>query len=481
MNYKILWFFILTLTLNSSLVSQTTTSFSTSTEILKNQDEVHYKTVSYNDSTLAIINKSKESPNTVWYYHIDTNASLLSQNKIDIPCDKLIDVFTSKNDLKVAGTYFDKDHNEDQLLIYTINKNGELINTLLLGKSKPNGGYHSTFHISQSPDKSKYAVVTEKAYIKESKEEIILSTYNKDFIEQNHKDFTYTFPSLKRKVNLPVINNNGNVYLIKRVRIKRKNVYHLLNLSSSGVITHADIKLKSKPIADMTYMLNEDGELIVAGFYSNPLQFNFEGTYIKKYNESTESSLSKEFALPTYLVETFKSKKEISKTGYGLEQFHCQSLSYYEDVYYLEAEHITVKKEEEKTIENRDGIALIGFTKSGDFKFASGILLNQQDEEHHGHFNSFFPFILNGYKIWYNEVGYFDKKADNNFGENVLFGTREISVNDNGQTKSTPIQNFFSTTEEIAISIKSCNQTIGKLIILAENKERNKLYFAVSK
>ena len=455
-------------------------SFFGSDKIEKKPDEIHFKTLSLPDSTFVVLDYSKSVKNKLWYYQLDTNATILEHKEIELPCDVILDAFSSSNGIKISGQSFNKEKNEDQLYFFTINSKGDLTNSLLLLKSSPNGGYHTSFQISQSPDFKSYAILTEKPYQKESKEEITLSTFNEQLELISSKDFIYTFPSLKRKVNIPVITNKKNVYVIKRIRIKRKNNYYLVNLSSSGVITHGPIKLRSKPIADMSYELTDKGELVLGGFYSSPVQFNFEGVFLKKYNNSINAEFSKEYPLPSYIIESFKSKKEISKTGYGLNRFHCKSLTKYNSIYYLTAEHITSEKKEEVLIEKRDGIVCIGFTEKGDFKFASTVLTKQTDEKHKGYFNSSFSYYDNGFKVLFNEIGHLDKKANNNFGENVLYGTRIASINENGQTSIQPLVNFIRSNDKIAMVNKSNERFNNRIILRFENAENTSLYFAVS-
>lgn len=462
------------------LIGQDEYHFNTSTGIAKGDNEFFLESISTKDSNFIIYTVFKDAPNKLRYIRVDSTAHVLNNEVVILPCDEIIGVFHSKNQSKIAGFYFDKEQNEDQLLIYTINKEGSLTNSLLVAKEKPNGGYHTSFQLSQSPDESKFAVITELPYQKESNEEIRISTFNGEFESLLSNNFTYSFTSQKRKVNIPVINNNGNVYIIKRTRENKKNIYHLVNVSSSGAITHDDIKLRSKPIMDMTYLLDNDGSLILSGFSSSPFQVIFEGSYIKKYQESIDETFSKEFLLPSELIESFKSKKDISKTGYGLEKFHCKSLLANENEYCLTAEHITNVNDDNKKIENREGIAVIGFTKKGDFKFSKAILTHQSDEEHNGYFNSIFTFLTNQYYVWFNEVGYYDKKADNNFDEHTFLGTRQAIINENGELNVTALSSTIDTDEEAAIIIKTGELLLNRIVIAAENPSHNKLYIGIS-
>lgn len=480
MTLKQIWIFLFFVFIYQFTIAQDEYHFNTSRGITKSNDEFFRESFSTKDSNFIAFMQFKDAPNKIRYVRLDSNATILNNEVISLPCDEIINVFHSNNQSKVAGVYFDKEQNEDHLLIYTINKEGVLTNTLLLTKEKPNGGYHTSFQLSQSPDESKFVAITELAYQKESNEGIRISTFDTDFEPILSSDFTYTFSSQKRKVNIPVINNNGNVYIIKRTRVNKKNVYHLINISPTGSISHGDIKLRSKPIVDMTYLLDNDGSLIISGFFSSPIQMIFEGVYIKKFQESVDESFSKEYLLPGEIIESFKSKKDISKTGYGLEKFHCKSLLANETEYCLTAEHISQIKEDDKKIENREGIAVIGFTKKGDFKFSKAILTHQNDDEYSGYFNSIFTFLTDQYSVWFNEVGYYDKKADNSFDEHTFFGTRQATINENGELTIAPLPNTIDTDEKAAIVTKTGELLLNRIVISAETPTHDKLYIGIS-
>jgi len=78
--------------------------------------------------------------------------------------------------------------------------------------------------------------------------------------------------------------------------------------------------------------------------------------------------------------------------------------------------------------------------------------MNQEDDSESGYWNSYISFndtLNNTLTFVYNEIGYIDKKADNDFGEHTTVGARSIVLNNQGEFTKAPIKNCFKGASSI--------------------------------
>ena len=145
---------------------------------------------------------------------------------------------------------------------------------------------------------------------------------------------------------------------------------------------------------------------------------------------------------------------------------------------YLIAEHLSVNKTEKASVEKRKGIAVVKFSSKGDFLWAAPIASNQVDNFNNGYWSSS---ILVGtdttLSVFYNPVGAEIKKTKNVYGDNALMGTRVCSVDLNGAVNDNPCLGLFEgTQEDVILFAKAYYFSEEELIILAENKAKDKFY-----
>jgi len=447
--------------------------------IAKLEKETPYKIFPNADSGYSLIKRIPGVKNAVSIDILDSNNILLHSNNVNVSCDKIVDIELVNGKVTLFSVLHDNVKKEDQFSAYTLSTKGELSGTTLIAALKSNGGYLATFKVAVSNDGQKVGVVCEKPYMKEKKEELVVKILDKDLQPILTKDYSYTFASMKRRFNVPLINNKGSLYILKRSRIKASNKYFLTLIKQSGVEEHHDLKLRNMRIADVAGEFNSSGELIVSGFYAGYSGFNFEGAFSIKYNESTMPVYRKEFLLPENLIVGLKSKKEISKFGAGLDKFHVKKVIVTpKGSSYLVAEHLVVNKSEKGTIERRKGIAVIKFSNKGDFLWAAPIASNQVDGENQGYWNS--SVVIGGDKNFYalyTPVGEGLKKPESVYGVNAIMGTRICSINVNGVVSNNPYVDLFEGTKEgVVLFAKTYYYSGVELIVVAENKAKDQYY-----
>ncbi len=90
-----------------------------------------------------------------------------------------------------------------------------------------------------------------------------------------------------------IVDNNGNFHILRNVAIEgdAQKHFELLSFYDEGkrpVVRN--LTLKSKYITDGKLIVNSQGELICAGFYTENPQFGiYDGSYFIKYNEDTQA------------------------------------------------------------------------------------------------------------------------------------------------------------------------------------------------
>ena len=473
------WFLFIVFSLFYFAISSQDFICEWSTEISKLQKETPYKIFPNIDSGYSVVKRISGVKNSISIDILDSNNVLLYANNVEVPGDEIVHVDLVNGSVTLFYIMHNNEEKEDQLSAYTLNNKRELSKTTLLASLKSNGGYLANFKVAVSSDGKKVGILCEKPYMKEKNEGLVIKILDKDLQPILTKDYNYTMASMKRRFNVPLINNKGSLYILKRARIKTKNKYFLTLIKESGVEEHHDVTLRSMRIADVTGLFNKEGELIVSGFYAGFNGFAFQGAFIMKYNESSSPIYRKELMLPENLIKGLKTKKEISKFGNGLNKFHVKKLIVTQKgSSYLIAEHLSINKTEKESVEERQGIAVIKFSCKGDFLWAAPIASNQVDNFNNGYWSSS---IVVGtdttLSVFYNPVGAEIKKTKNVYGDNAVMGTRVCSVDLNGVVNDRPCLGLFEGTHEGVILFAKTYYFSGEeLIIVAENETKDKFY-----
>lgn len=443
----------------------------------KEKGEELKKIIPLENSGYGIIRMSKKN-SSFGVTLLDSNSKMLFENTIDIAADRIVEIDRVGNKITVFATKFNSETKEDELSYYQLNEQGKVSSTLLLHKTASNGGYHGNYEASISPDKKTVGIICERAYSEGKNEIMDVLLYDEQMQKITEKEHAYSFPSLKRRANVPIINNNGILYIGKRIRIKTENNYYLTVIGKSTEEEN-EMKLRNRKIADVNFDLLEDGSLVVAGFYSSYGKVNFEGAFNMKFKESSNPEHVKEYLLPENIITNFKNKKDISKSGYGLDKFHIRKvLATEKGSSYLIAEHLDLSKEEGTLIDSRDGAVIIKYSPTGDFMWAVPVLTNQDDEVHEGYWSSA-SFYGNDTTLYvvYNMVGNADKKIMNQFTENTEIGSMVIEIDPNGKENSyAAVSLFEGLSEKISLRTQCYLQHENNIVVVAENSARDKFY-----
>ncbi len=346
----------------------------------------------------------------------------------------------------------------------------------MLVKNKNNGCYLTRYKIDVSENGKHIVVLIEQPYVKEKNEKISLLILNQDFSKKMNFDRTLDLLNKTKRLNVPIISNQGYCYLLKRYWDKG-NKYFLFCVKN-GQILESELKLRNRKIADIEFALNNEGKLFIAGFFSSPIRFNFEGIFSFQFNNSTHPTYRKELYLNENIVHAFKHKKEIKDKGFGLDNFKAKELLL-DSIgnHYLIAEHHVMLKEKSLTKHSRKGLVIIKYSKDGNFIWGTPLIMNQQELNKHDGWCSSIAFIKNErLNILHNNIGK-DKlgKIENIYGENTLVGTLRTTFSNIGLPNSTPLIGMHNESDQAFALNPKISLKVGKnTFFITENEEKNR-------
>ena len=326
--------------------------------------------------------------------------------------------------------------------------------------SEPNkSGYPSNYIVSKKSFKDNFYVIAElpfqsgkqedlKTITISSKMEIINQTYNKlELVFQSSRD------------NKIILSNDGEIYLLKKYW-KNGNNFYIYKLGQE-IILEREIKLKNKKIAALDYFFNPKGELVLSGFYSSQIRYNYEGFFLLKYDSELNIIHKNNFFFSNKIIDEFKSSKEIKESGFGLDKFIIKDFSLDSlGNYFLMSEHLSKTKVKNELVWNSNGFIVIKFNKNGNYIWGSPVPLVQQSE------NISFMGIFtlnnpNSIKYYYNNLSNLSlrKGTPAEYGIPNYTGTNEVGFNPSGIPVIKPISINFpgKDTEKYAFIPKQLN------------------------
>ena len=463
------------------------------TFVVRTQDSI----VNYSDFG----NKSQDE-SSLGFYNIDKQYFLLIGNKknienINVHVYDSILIETRKNKLNLKGhdwiksiyihnklvifTSFTNSNNQEELYVHTISNIGEMSSTTIITKTQNHGGYKAKYKVISSENQEKLIIFIEQAFYKEKNEKISILYLDADFSIVNRLDKTLDRIDKNKKTNIPLISNDGCLYILKRHWDKGNKYY--LYISYAGEFHETEIKLRNRKIAAMEYIIDKSGNLILAGFFTSPIRFNFEGCFTFEYKKSTHYSYKNEFIFPEKIINKFKSKKEIKSTGYGLDNFHSRKLIL-DSIgnQYLISEHHKFFHNKKDFKHIRKGIVAIKFTKRGKYIWGSPIITNQIENNKKSSWSSFISYINNGrLNILYNVINddhhnnHDEKKTYSTYGENALYGANKIKFLNSGLTEQKPILIYKNkSNQKIALTHPILMKKNNTIFLIMQSEDKTK-------
>ena len=284
--------------------------------------------------------------------------------------------------------------------VLDINSNFISPKNLFVEKNK--SGYSSNYILGEKTFENKFHFLVELPFQNGKQEDIKTITIDNqmNIVNEVYNKLDLLFTS--KRDNKILLSNNGVVYLLKKFWEKGNNFY--VYKLGQEIISEVQIKLNNRKIAALDYFFNSKDELVLSGFYSSPIRFNYEGFFLLRYDENLHLVHKNQYSLTENIVQTFKSSKEIKESGFGLDKFIITDFSL-DSIgnYYLLSENISKTTIKAETYWVSSGFFVIKFNKNGNFIWGSPVPLNQQNID----LNLIGTFSINSYhykKYFYNDL-----------------------------------------------------------------------------
>jgi hypothetical protein len=434
----------------------------------------HFSDLISHQNLIGSILKNEGNKSKLRIDWLDTTGNFQSTFDYTFKGEEWLKVFSQNEHLLVATTNYHEGSRMNQLKLYQFSTTGKLIQFITVAELPANGGYYANFDICQSPNHQFIGVVGSEAYSDKGNENIHLFVLGENLNPLRTKIINTMIPSDKRRVNIPVVNDEGSIYILKKYKVKFDNFYHIFAFDKNGQDTKSELKLRIKKIADFSYTLDAEGNLVLGGFYSSIGKINFEGVFVAKYSPSLQNKYLKEYGLNDGVITTFKSKKDIDNFGYGLDNFRVSDCFIQGETILLMAEHYSAYTDPKEGYRDyRKGIVVIGFSEAGGFLFVTPLLTEQQDATDKGYWSGSKRLITeSGLHIWYNVIGASAKKIKLTGNHKPYCPTQQVTILPNGQTKSAIVE-WENAFEGATFQANVLLDKGYKKYVVVENEQRS--------
>lgn len=432
--------------------------FSFGEEAATTHADLRLTSISKSENGKKIVLRSNFSNDATRYsvevFDEGNNPIAFHPHKIIIPeSDKLFYVETVVLNQNIFTFISHYQSAQKQFVLYAIpvTENGFHEDKKILLEKFPafNPGNCGNYRINVSPSKKQIVLLHEPPSDKTKNESISVRVFDTELKESWRKDHVFEIPSRANPVNLPFINNKGDVFIIKKDRDKTQYKYLILAIdNSSHYLSSKPINVTSLMISDIKATLLESGQLAVFGFYSSQNYSDYEGMFYFAFDASGAVTAKHHERLSSEVLSLFMSKKEAGKDESSLKGFHLQHLiAQKSGGLYIVAEKNKMISENNNDFYLSEDILVLNLDPHGNLKWGNAIRKKQESYNDHGKWNSYNFWLHNDtLNILYNKVLPDDqltksgkKKKPDEFGENTVFGTSWIKVQPDGMSGINPL------------------------------------------
>lgn len=443
--------------------------------ILKKKTENTFHSIQYDQDEVLVILTDDQQKNYLRIDRFDTLNNLIGTIELNVKAQEVIKSIAVNNEIIVFAYDQITEKRLDKLEVFVFDKTGKQTFTKTLFEQPSNGGYKNNFDVSVAPNGQFFVAICSEAFNEKLNENIQVKILDRSLEEVQSKTIHTPILSDKKRVNIPVVTNNGAVYILKKYKIKLENNYLLYSLDKTGVESKTELKLRVKKIADFLYTLDSDGNLVLGGFYSGIGKMNFEGVFIAKYKSNLQNEFLKEYALNESVILAFKSKKDIEAYGMGLDNFRVSDCFYHkDDQLMLIAEHNSSYTDPKEGYRDyRKGLVVLSFTAEGGFLYSTPVLTDQQDATDKGRWSSYCKFSSERNIIfWHNLIGQAGKKVKITNPNKPYVPAQQVAINSQGVSKSSIVE--YSSDIQSGVLIANAYLSLPQFnFIVVENSAKD--------
>ncbi len=364
-------------------------------------------------------------------------------------------------------------------------------------------------HISR--DSSKILIYNSLPYKKGMPERFALHVFDDQFNELWTKDISLPYDDKYFSVEDYQVDNNGNVYLLG-LNYKPQYFYTIMSYSNNGADFHEyPIKSKEKLITDLTFRVDDNGDLVCSGFYSEFNLGKIRGTCFFRIDTKSESIFNKNFNefefgfltenLTAKQIEkarrSGKSKQKIGLQSFSLDKLILRSdggalliaeqyfieeydrpnySSYYSPRYYPYSYYPHHYRTKEYYF-NYNDIIIVNIRPDGEIEWATRIPKLQVSRNDGGYYSSYAVSIVRDkiYFIYNDTEENYDRNRRVEYTQEFTGGSRKsliavAEVSRDGAVEIFPL--FKNRDADIITRPKMCKQIGKKNMIIYGEKGR---------
>ncbi|MCD6069366.1 MAG: hypothetical protein K0S33_4192 [Bacteroidetes bacterium] len=235
-------------------------------------------------------------------------------------------VYILQGKMLVFAFRYDKDQDKNIAYVQKVNtSDGAMIGTpkeidYIAATKRRNSG---SFDFVLSEDSSKILLLHNEPFEKYSKEKFSYKVFDANAneiwsaaLELPYTDKAFTISNYR-------VDNDGNVFMLAsiekekadRERKKPRYRYELISyLYKTKSVKETEISIEDKFITDVAFRINEKGNIVIGGFYSNKTSYGLAGTFFLSMDRESRKVLSsgyKDFS--TEFLGEFMSARRAEK------------------------------------------------------------------------------------------------------------------------------------------------------------------------
>lgn len=274
----------------------------------------------------------------VYIEHYNEQMNLVKSNEVVLQFKKnnleYEDFLRLGNELYLLSSYNNEAKKKNYLFAQLVNKKTLSLSDKLIKigeidtRNIQNKGFFD-HHISR--DSSKILIYNALPYQKGMPERFALHVFDNQFNELWTKDISLPYNDKQFSVEEYQVDNKGNVYLLG-LNYKPDYFFTILAYTNGGNdFEEFPLKAEEKLITDLTFLVDDNGDLVCSGFYSEFDMNKVVGTYFFRLDTETKNVLSKslkEFETDFLTADLSEKRAEKAKKSgkAGLQSFSLDKL-----------------------------------------------------------------------------------------------------------------------------------------------------------
>jgi hypothetical protein len=316
------------------------------TKIIGNDDNGFY-TLRSDYSDMSLFNRTAQN---IILERYDTQNKLVFSKDLILPTPadikgkfKFEDIYYLNGQLVLFSSYLNKETGKNTAFANKVSPEGVIDQKMvevstMTDASKKNAG---DFEFVLSNDSSKILVYNNLPYEKNEAEKFQFRVVDQNLATVSSKTIAMKQLDKDASITNYKVDNEGNVYVLvstnkdrdERSSKEQKFTYRVLGyFFKEDLIKEYEIKIPNKFVTDITFNIDKNKNLIVAGFYAEDKKLKTEGSFFLKVDFDSKQVLTqgiKKFS-PEFM-EMFMSKSKAKRDDAGVAFMSLDKLIVRED------------------------------------------------------------------------------------------------------------------------------------------------------